>query len=457
MIKLKYPSGMACGAAKVRGERKIRGEAACRKIKQEGEKKMKAKKLFAAGLIAAGAMSMAVFADAAVQLNGTNYDTLAAAIRAAETTKSTITLTEDVKLTDPVDIGVGQDITLDLANSILTCENMTEGITMINNYGKLTVVSTGTGDIQASMHTDNKNKSLSAIFRNYEGAEMTISNEAAENAVRVIILKGCDNVIRNSGTLQINNMDLSFEGEAMDSPMTNFISNENGIADIKRANICLSSIECCNGTVNVEKDVSFTDTFYAVSMGGTINLNDVEVDESLYVSFIRAFGEGADATININGGKWPAINQIEAWATNGHSANVNINGGVFDIIGGIYVEPGTFTINNGTFSNVGNLTDYLAMDKMFDENGTVISKNAAIALTDKNEFVNFGDKTHAGYYFNVSKDVDEKKTAVAVFTAENKTLSKTLDLSAVEGNGKVEFSILLLGAPETVTGEISYK
>lgn len=116
-----------------------------------------------------------------------------------------------------------------------------------------------------------------------------------------------------------------------------------------------------------------------------------------------------------------------------------------------------YTIYGGTFAKPDGIESALADSKTLDENGTVVDMlGESIQFVEKS-----GDEItneNAGRFFNVTTAA-ENKTAYATFTSasQNKTVSKTLDLSKVSGEGDKTFSILLLGAPEDVSGTILYK
>ncbi len=185
---------------------------------------------------------------------------------------------------------------------------------------------------------------------------------------------------------------------------------------------------------------------------------------------------GDNASIIINSGKYHGSTGGCIFAQLG---DVAINGGTFSCNayrGNCFVlnkldtnkESCNFVVKGGTFINLdpsANNNENPAENQVADGykvvSETIGSDTYYTVVKDLGEAVAFTSEedtsTTAGYFFNVTKAVDEKTTAVATFSADNKTLEKTLDLSSIDGEGSIAFSILLVGAPEGVTGNILYK
>ena len=218
-----------------------------------------------------------------------------------------------------------------------------------------------------------------------------------------------------------------------------------------------------NGTINGGK--YYTDDFSA----GSIEPNDytnsfpAKTIEKWKVFYALYVSNGA--TFTINDGEFSSDNSSGYCAYNSDNDSgmelgnpLIINGGTFkNRVGTMGADKMYgYIINGGTFKDVTNVADALASGKMLDENGTVVDI-PPVELTDAKPFIDTAaPEEEAGRYFEVTTAANNK-AAEASFTDGIKTISKTLDLSAIEGSGEVAFSILLLNAPANVTGTITYK
>lgn len=203
-----------------------------------------------------------------------------------------------------------------------------------------------------------------------------------------------------------------------------------------------------NGTINGGR--YYTDTF------GDEKLTAAgQVFHALYIS--------NGATVTINDGEFYSEDKYAVLNDDNDvglelGSPIIINGGTFKSKVGASSSQKMygFSINGGTFTDTTDIAVALASGKMLDENGTVVDI-PPVELTDAKPFIDTAaPEKEAGRYFEVTTAANNK-AAEASFTDGTKTISKTLDLSAIEGSGEVAFSILLLNAPANVTGTITYK
>lgn len=119
--------------------------------------------------------------DMVASVNGTYYATLAAAIAAAQA-GDTVTLLNDVALTEALMIPADKTITLDLAGKILSYTSDVVGEDMITNYGTLTINDTVGGGKITYCNTDTTGSNVTvSTITNAPGGVLTVNGGTIEN------------------------------------------------------------------------------------------------------------------------------------------------------------------------------------------------------------------------------------------------------------------------------------
>lgn len=398
-----------------------------------------------------------------------DFDTLMAAVQAGTQTLAagdTIQLASDIGVASTVTIPGGYDLVLDMNGKTITT-TVSQGRTFkilsgakltVCGNGTITATSYGTFDVYGELII--KDGTYTAVgYDSGSGGGATLrtrpgSKATVEDGVKIHNEKF--GAISSEGELTVGACELT-------STSHSGLTDENGDG---LWSYCVQSIG----------NATFTDTTVqgvqgGLYIGGTATINGgtytaAELTDGSYSgkrAFYGLYISNA-ASLTINDGTFNA-GSYNYCVLNGDNdvgmelgTPIIINGGIFN--GKVGSEGNSvygFIINGGTFSNTTGLSDALADWKTFDENGTVVdmAPNMGTAV----QFNDEAAKEKAGHFFNVEKTVGEEKTAVARFTSEteNKQLEKTLDISKIDGDGKIAFSILLLNAPSDVVGTIIYK
>ena len=150
--------------------------------------------------------------------NSVYYDSLQAAIQAAENDAAVIDIQTDIVLTSPISIASGQNITLDMnGHSIIILD---KDYAFINN-GSLTIIDSVLTDATSTAASviENRNTSggatLGTAIYNATGATLTLGIEDATVHPYVPTIIGNQNAVENNGTFNM------FDGilKAIDSPV----------------------------------------------------------------------------------------------------------------------------------------------------------------------------------------------------------------------------------------------
>lgn len=430
--------------------------------------------VFAAALMAAAA-SAAYAAEVTVGTDGSyaTFEALMTAVGQGGATLAqgdTIKVVSDVEVTKTITIPAGYDLNLDLNGKTVTSNlgqngrpftvygTLTvngEGTMSGDSYGVFNVQSGGVLNVNAGSYTapgynaEYKEDYSGATLRGQVGSTINVGDgvyvfneysaavycEGILNAGACTFESKSDNTDRTTSGANLWSYCVQGYGTSVFNGTT-----VHGI----QGGLYIGG----NGTINGGR--YYTDTF------GDEKLTAAgQVFHALYIS--------NGATVTINDGEFYSEDKYAV--LNGDNdvgmelgSPIIINDGMFKNKVGTDGKDKMYgyTIYGGTFKDTTNVADALASGKMLDENGTVVDI-PPVALTDAKPFIDTAAPgEEAGRYFEVTTAANNK-AAEASFTDGTKTISKTLDLSAIEGSGEVAFSILLLNAPANVTGTITYK
>lgn len=456
----------------------MRGAKICAK---EGTKEMKLKKTLTS-LLAAAAMMFAfsAAASAATVTVGTNgdyadFNALMTAVQNGNKTLAAgdvIQLASDLEVASTATIPAGYDLVLDMNGKTINT-TVVQGRTFkilsgakmtVQGNGTITAKSYGAFDVYGELVI--KDGTYTAVgYDSGHGGGATLRTRTGS---KVTIEDGVKIHSEQSGAVYSDGELIAGACE-LTSTSHNELQDEFGDS---LHSYCVQSVG--NGV--------FTNTTVqgvqgGLYIGGTAVINDgtytaAELTDGSYTGTKAFYGLyiSNGAVLTINDGIFTGGDASKGYCVLNSDNDVGmdlgspivINGGTFNgLVGSMdkdknYAVYG-YVINGGTFGIVTDeLSDALADWKEFDSNGTVVDMNR---LDAAEKFLDVSTNEEAGYFFNVTKDIDENTTAVASFASESadKQIKKTLDLSKIEGKGQIEFSILLLNAPSDIVGAIIYK
>ena len=441
---------------------------------KEGTKEMKLRKtlisLFAAAAVAAAFSAAASAAKITVGDGGsyTDFTALMTAVKGGEQTLAagdTIQLAGDVENISTVTILEGYELTLDLAGHKITtsvqsgADLNTKHHYAIDNYGKLTIIDSSadsSGLIQARGIANSANGVMIIEGGTFEAIDAN-GGAAVWNEADLTVNGGTFKSIHVGSSSDSGGVGcLNNSGKALITGGTFSGANKRTYAIISTGEIEITPAEGKTVEVRGAHGGLAVDSGTATVNGGSYSSDDY------YGLYVSNDGVGIDpmtAAVTVNGGTFDG-KSYSVWIGSDYNNPVN---STIEIYGGTFLKPmnaqdctreGAIVVYGGTFTNYSGLDEYLADWKVFDENGNVVDLQPNMG--EAVQFIDVETNEKAGYFFNAQTTAD-KTAAIARFSGDGKTLEKTLDISSIEGEGEIEFSILLLNAPETVTGTIIYK
>lgn len=464
---------------------------------------MKTKKLITLfGALALSTLALTAHAEGNVaKIGDTEYATLGDAFASATAEPTTVTLIGDITDTSTITLAEGKNVILDLAGHKITA-GYQSGSTVAHDYaldnrGTLTIKdSVGTSLISARGMYNKGNGKMTIESGNFESIDSNGGGACVWNEADLTVTGGSfaftgNKSGNNAGACIINNKKADITGGEFTSRYICIFNQNGGTLDISNAtmtrpagsdyyfqtiksqystvilnNVTINAlngggIEAAGGsatinncTINVTTPDAPTDhnaTCIAVSNGGTININGGTYTSEKFGFYV--FNSGG--TINIDGDTTLKADKVALKAdyNNQYNSKIVVNSG--KITGAIeHATQAEIIANGGSFSDTANLT--IADGKLLTENGDVVEGQKLEASAAFNQTEGETTTENVGRFFNVTTAAG-KTTAVATFKDGDKTASDTLKLPAVDGEGNIAFSILLIGATENVTGQIIYQ
>jgi len=219
-----------------------------------------------------------------------------------------------------------------------------------------------------------------------------------------------------------------------------------------------------DGLFNIAADVAdgtFKDVFYAYTASTPADriFTLSQTATGQFSSSGRYNGKFA-SSFNWTANTWNDVTMVYDVETN--KTSFDINGVTFDvtpnntILADMMASTTEDTITVAIFQPYPNVDSYIMLDdiSIISESNEVPEPSDEITATDAQPLLYSADDSDAGLFWNVTVPVlDDTDTVNAVFTdsESEKTLTKTIDLSNFDGPGSGVFSVLLVGAPNTVT------
>ena len=329
--------------------------------------------------------------DAVVRMDGTDYETLRAAIEAApQGQNKTIELLKDYNQTVVAEVPSGKEITLDLKNYTMT---LTTGA--LRNCGKLEIK---TSDASQAGKINMQNQNYTGIYNN--GGELQISSGTYNTNVAV-------NTIQNTGKMaivggQINGTTIYADGTVYPTVW----NSENSELTINGGTVSATTGPCImnasNGTITVDGGTLTANGSISASGGNTIynlaiqNSADgiVTIDSgTVQVQAANAIGNYGQGSVIINGGQ--IIGATETTAEGQSFPTINNVNGTIQVNNGATVGSTTsialYNIQNGTISiNGGNVTSTIAAAILNAGGGNVSIANGTINSTQNVAIQNDG-------------------------------------------------------------------
>ncbi len=308
---------------------------------------------------------------AVAEVNGVGYTTLQAAIDAAGTTASTVTLLNDT--TEDIEIGKEQNITLDLNGKTLT--NIADHT--ITNYGTLTIIdSVGSGTVNNVTHAKGALVNYGTAYLN--GGTFTRSAEAGTSTTdnggnSWYTVKNYNQMAVNGATIEnigkysscfangYQNASDKTSAQAITGDVTPTLTINSGTVTGG-----LNSVKNDDCAVLVINGGTFTNYDQsALQNHSTVTINDGSFTGGTYVLYNCGCDEKIDVGVmTINGGTFTADSSTEyilAMVSTASTASVTITGGTFDTngtsasvfgaaSGATEVTNNKVAISGGTFS-----------------------------------------------------------------------------------------------------------
>lgn len=258
------------------------------------------------------------------RVNGVGYDTLEEAIAAVPTgkVKTTVTILQNITLSNTVTIPNTKYVELDVGNYTISCNIDSENTSLITNQGKLDIIS---GTISLS----SVSKEKSSLISNASGATLNISGGTISSSN----MSKANTLVTNSGTLNVTGGTLA-NNCYVPGATTEFLA----ITNSGTTTISGGSITSYGQSATINQN------------GGTLNVSDGEIiahsvtkGQAIYI---------AGGTTNISGDAY-----LENMSGTGDSrACVDNNGGTLNITGGTIVSKGYSAViakKNGTTTQIG--------------------------------------------------------------------------------------------------------
>lgn len=182
--------------------------------------------------------------------------------------------------------------------------------------------------------------------------------------------------------------------------------------------------------------------------------------DAQFVSSGRYRGYASDLNWELD--KWNDVKLV--YSVEEDKTSFEINGVTFDITpntGSIIsdiMSSDDDTVTVGFLRPFASQYGYIMLDDISikSDGGNTDEPEPGVTVTERMEAVNAEDKSHAGYFWNVTVPTLESKDSIkGTFTSEKeqKTMEREFDITMINGGGGAVFSVLLLDAPDDVTAK----
>ena len=367
-------------------------------------------------------------------------ETLKTAIGAATAENNTITLTENIDLSESVEIKKsGVNLVIDLGGKTISGSSL-----LFDIYSPVTFKN-GTIDV-----TYNGSASICVMWLN-GGAKLALENDVTVNAAKsagatgsvfaVGLYNDCD-----EAELTINGKITGDNGATINGTITTNTNKVtvNGTIDVAGHALYLAG----NGITDINNGACVKGDAGIEIRAGVLNINGGTVESTGTYSAPIANGNGTTAsgaalivaehttnqgiTVNVNSGNIKAASAGKAIAvsdpqnTNGNDVKLNVAGG--NVVGGIQVEESIETakpvaVTGGTFST--DVKEYLAEGKILQKNGdtyTAVTNSAITSGTYTSE-----PTVPSGYKATKNDDGTWTVSKVSYYYYQPPTDTKTTD------------------------------
>ena len=398
------------------------------------------KKVLATVLALVMALALCSVSWAANPASVSNAEKLKTAIGAATAENNTITLTENIDLSESVTINKsGVNLVIDLGGKKISGSSQ-----LFDIYSPVTFKN-GTIDV-----TYNGSASICVMWLN-GGAKLALENDVIVNAAKSAGATGsvfavgfwsdCDRA-----ELTINGKITGDNGATINGTITTNTNKVtvNGTIDVAGHALYLAG----NGITDINNGACVKGDAGIEIRAGVLNINGGTVESTGTYSVPSANGNGTTAsgaalivaehttnqgiTVNVNSGNIKAASAGKAIAvsdpqsTGGNDVKLNVAGG--NVVGGIQVEESIETakpvaITGGTFST--DVTEYLAEGKILQKNGdtyTAVTNSAITSGTYTSE-----PTVPSGYKATKNDDGTWTVSKVSYYYYQPTTDTKTTD------------------------------
>ena len=392
-------------------------------------------------------------------------ETLKTAIGAATAENNTITLTENIDLSESVEIKKsGVNLVIDLGGKTISGSSL-----LFDIYSPVTFKN-GTIDV-----TYNGSASICVMWLN-GGAKLALENDVTVNAAKsagatgsvfaVGLYNDCD-----EAELTINGKITGDNGATINGTITTNTNKVtvNGTIDVAGHALYLAG----NGITDINNGACVKGDAGIEIRAGVLNINGGTVESTGTYSAPIANGNGTTAsgaalivaehttnqgiTVNVNSGNIKAASAGKAIAvsdpqnTNGNDVKLNVAGG--NVVGGIQVEESIETakpvaVTGGTFST--DVKEYLAEGKILQKNGdtyTAVTNSAITSGTYTSE-----PTVPSGYKATKNDDGTWTVSKVSYYYYQPTTDTKTTDTKGSPKTFDAGVGIYAVTAVLSVTG-----
>ena len=354
------------------------------------------KKVLATILALVMALALCTTSWATESASVNSADALKSAITAATAENNTITLTDNVVLSESVTINKsGVNLVIDLGGKKISGSSQ-----LFDIYSPVTFKN-GTIDV-----TYNGSSSICVMWLN-GGAKLALENGVTVNAAKSTGATGSVFAVGlwsdcNGAELTINGQITGDNGATINGNITTNTNKVtvNGTIEVTGHALYLAG----NGTTNINNGACVKGDAGIEIRAGVLNINGGTVESTGTYSVPSANGNGTTAsgaalivaehttnqgiTVNVNSGNIKAANNGKAIAvsdpqsTGGNDVKLNVAGG--NVVGGIQVEESIkdakpVAVSGGTFKDTAgakvDVSEYLAAGKQQNSDGSVGSKS----------------------------------------------------------------------------------
>ena len=273
-------------------------------------------------------------APAVAEVNGTQYDSLQAAIAAANT-GNTVKLLSDAILTETLVIADDKDFTLDLNGNDITGDINDP---LVKNNGKIVV--DDSSEAPGHIYNTNIEKQGNAAFVNYGTANIKNGYFGDKNS----LMDDNNAVNRGAG---FDNLGTAVIDGGYFTACDNYTNPEGGEPGYAYAIINSGDLTINNATVYGKNNGNISNSGTIVINDGTFNLNRKAGTPVFYT----LYNSGAQAETTVNGGTFTnSSNNKKSALLYTDEGVMEINGGEFSYVNTLEASEGAPTISGGSFS-----------------------------------------------------------------------------------------------------------